>query len=294
MMKPIPVESGYFTVLPNRRANARGEVVWAMNELSPMILGPVLHGQPGLEPAENLENFHQFNKVFESEYDEATGKVYAVWHKRRDSGYADRTPHRHKLGATKAAHMKNAGIKAGGNVNKCLFSIFITPEGEERRFDYVASRIFYCTFYERLACKTSAMNKLVDALYVHHQGILIAGYDARNLDDDEITHETIQQWYHDPSWPFGHEMVLHAILYHWNDPDELPWRKEAETRVRSLTTAEDSLQTRLGIHPPFRHIHSEQTSSLLMINLFNVLSVNILETRSPILFQALMPSNGTG
>ena len=227
MMKPIPVEKGYFTVLPNRKAKSKGEVVWAMNELSPMNLGPVVHGQPGLEPSENLENFHQFNKVFESEYDAATDKLKAVWYTRRISGYSDRVAHRHKLGATKAAHMKNAGIAPGGNANKCLFSVFLTPEGDERRFEYVPSRVFYCTFYERLARKTSALAKLADTLYVHKQAIIIAGYDARNAADEDIDAATIHRWYLDPSWPFGHEMVLHAILFHWNSPELLPWRIEA-------------------------------------------------------------------
>jgi hypothetical protein len=227
MMKPTPLVSGYFTVLPNRRAKSKGDVVWAMPALSPMVLGPVEHGQPGLDPAENLENFHQFNKVFAAELDEEKGKPKAVWYERRERGYADTEPHRHKLGATKADHIKKAGIAPGASANACKFSIFVAPDGKELHFGYVESRVFYCTFYERLARKTSALNKLVDTLYVHKQSIIIAGYDARNAEDAEITADVINRWYSDPSWPFGHEMVLHAILFHWNCPEELPWRKAA-------------------------------------------------------------------
>lgn len=227
MMKPTPLVPGYFTVLPNRRAKSKGDVIWAMSALSPMLLGPVVHGQPGLDDADNLENFWQFNKVFASEWDSTNQKPKPIWYERRASGYADIEPHRYKLGKTKAEHMKNAGIEIGASANACKFCIFVAPNGEELHFDYIASRVLYCTFYERLARKTSALNKLVDALYVHKQNIVIAGYDARHAQDEQITAEAIHRWYHDPSAPFGHEMVLCAILFHWYFPEELPWRKAA-------------------------------------------------------------------
>jgi hypothetical protein len=31
--------------------------------LSPMKLGPVMHGQKDVPPATSIENYHQFNKV---------------------------------------------------------------------------------------------------------------------------------------------------------------------------------------------------------------------------------------
>lgn len=199
-----------------------------MKGLSPMVLGPVFHSQPNIEPAENLENFHQFNKVFVSEIDETSGAPKPIWYQRRKSGYADKVPHRHKLGATKAQHLKVAGTGSGQSANACVYSIYVAPDGQERRFNYIESRVFYCSYYERLARQTEEFRKLVDAVYVHKQSIIIAGYDARNAEDDEINQDKIAQWYEDPSWPFGHEMVLHAMLYHLNTPDELPWRKAAE------------------------------------------------------------------
>lgn len=227
MMKPIPIVDGYFTVLPNNKAKAKGSVVWAMNELSPMRLGPVLHTQPNVIPAKNIENFHQFNKCFKGEIDEQTGAPLPIWYKRRDTGYADPVPHRHKLGDTKAEHMKKAGIAPGGNANKCEFSVYVSPDGTEHHFQYVPSRVFYCTYYDRLSRQTASMEILHDTLYNKKQSIVIAGYDARWEDDENITAETIEAWYADPSYPFGHEQVLHAILFHWNTPEELPWRKAA-------------------------------------------------------------------
>lgn len=227
MMKPTPTMVGYFTVLPNMKAKSKGEVIWAMNGLSPMMLGPVLHSQPEIEPAENLENFHQFNKVFAAEVDEATGAPKQIWFQRRKKGYADKVPHRHKLGATKAQHLKLTGSPPGQPAAP-LYSIYVAPDGKEIRFDYIGSRVFYCSYYERLARQTEEFRKLVDVVFVHKQNIVIAGYDARNADDCDIDDSAIARWYEDPSSPFGHEMVLHAMLYHFHTPDELPWRKAAE------------------------------------------------------------------
>lgn len=223
MMKPTPMVAGYYTVLPNARAKAKGKLVVALPELSPMNLGPVLHGQPNLPECANLENFHQFNKVFKSEVDES-GERTQAWFTRRQSGYKDTQAHRHKLGASKTEHNKKAGKGESGN--PCLYSIFVKPDGQEMKCNYIQSRVFYCTFYDRLARETASMQRLVDDVYVHHRSILIAGYDAKN--EDEVTAEQIADWYLDPSHPFGHEHVIAAMIIYWNNPDDLPWRQEAK------------------------------------------------------------------
>lgn len=224
MMKPTPMEAGYYTVLPNARAKAKGALVVALPELSPMNLGPVQHGQPDLPDCQNLENFHQFNKVFKTEVSETTGERTEAWFKRRNGGYADTQAHRHKLGASKSEHNRKAG--KGEKGNPCLYSIFVKPDGQEMVCDYIQSRIFYCTYYERLARDTKSMKRLVDDIYVFNRSILITGYDSRN--EDEVSAQQIADWYLDPKAPFGHELALAAILLHWSDPEELPWRKEAK------------------------------------------------------------------
>lgn len=224
MMKPTPMVAGYYTVLPNARAKSKGGLVLAYPELSPKNLGPVVHGQPELPECANLENFHQFNKVFKSEVNEATGERIEAWFERRRKGYKDTEAHRHKLAASKSEHLRKAGKGAKGN--SCLYSVFVKPDGQEMKCDYIQSRVFYCSFYDRLARETQAIQKLVDNIYVHNRSILIAGYDAKN--EDDVTPEQIAEWYFDPSHPFGHELALVAILLHWHDPEELPWRKEAK------------------------------------------------------------------
>lgn len=210
MMKSKPVREGCFTVLPNYRAGSGTQLFWAMPALSPMMLGPVEHGQPGLPPALNLENFHQFNKVFRSEVDE-NGDPLPVFYERRLRGYTDPVPHRHKLGASKAEHMRAAGMEKGGNANVCVYSIFVNPATQqEERYDYALARVFYCTFYERLARETPEY-KLLAQQRRGGANLLIAGYDGFDC-DSAITAEDVRAWYADLNYPFGHEKVLVAML----------------------------------------------------------------------------------
>lgn len=239
MMKPLPILPGSFVVLPNAKANSHQcpGLVWACPQLSPMRLGPVDHSQPGLPPAKNIENFHQFNKVFWSELDHSVkdSKVLPVWYDRRLGGYQDVVPHRHKLGSTKTDHIKNAGNteQLQQNANICEFSIYVNPiNGEERRFSYVESRVFYCTFYEHLAKQTAEFQKLITE-YLSGASLCIMGYDARTVTAkvDEITEDTLMKWYLDDSEPFGHEMVLFAMLFCWPRVEALPWNVWAKANI---------------------------------------------------------------
>lgn len=62
MMRQVPLEGRWLNVMPNRKAMSRTDGV-GMPILSPMLLGPVNHRQPGVPAALNLENYHQGNKV---------------------------------------------------------------------------------------------------------------------------------------------------------------------------------------------------------------------------------------
>lgn len=211
-----PTKDGCYTVLPNNRAKSNHELILAMPALSPMRLGPVEHNQPGLPPARNLENFHQFNKCFQSELD-AAGNPLPIFFERQLAGYEDEVPHRHKLGATKEAHMRAAGIARGSNANACAFSVFVNPQtGQVKRYSYLESRIFYCSFYEMLARRTLEYAHL-EALLARGASLLIAGYDAIDV-DEPVTAQQINQWYADPAQPFGHEKVLFAMLN-----NVMPW-----------------------------------------------------------------------
>lgn len=212
MMKPYPFVDGSYLVLPKRSAPIRDKSILPYSQLSPMMLGPVEHNQPGLPPSQNLENFHQFNKVFDSEVIEGT--ITSDWYDRRIKGYNDVIPHRYKLGPTKREHNMRAG--------NCLFSIYVDPDGNELHYNYIGSRVFYCTWYERLASQTEQYKDLLDMVSNYKISITIAGYDAR--DADVITSDLAMEWYLDDTKPFGHEMVLATMIALRDTPELYPWR----------------------------------------------------------------------
>jgi hypothetical protein len=76
----------------------------------------------------------------------------------------------------------------------------------------VQSRYFYCCAYEVLAKQSKDFTTLVKLLDEGHN-ITICGYDAYPVT------KNIYEHYCDPTKPFGHEMVLYALLTR----DPCPW-----------------------------------------------------------------------
>lgn len=222
MMKTPPFEPGYIAVFPNAKAGhakARSDGGIGASALSPMKLGPVEHGQPGLPPAKNLENFHQGGKVFASEVD-AHDNPLPIWYARRLAMYQDAEPHRHKLGHTRAEHVKAAGVsERPGNPNHCRYVIFVDKDGQERRYTYGECRRFYCNFYERLAKQTEDFGKL-QAMLDAGWNIQIIGYDGFSMGKAGCS--SITEAYADESVPFGHERVLYTLLV-TSDDEPYPW-----------------------------------------------------------------------
>jgi hypothetical protein len=191
--KPKKLADEYLLVFPNNkhanRKDGRG-----MATLSPMQLGPVAHGQPGLPPALLLENFWQFSKIFEGETD-------AMFLAAQKSAFVDRTPHRHK----------KRGAKPRGWV-------WVDPETQERHLlDYITARQFYCVWYDRLARQTAEWKEL-KALVDGGQKVQICGYDGHPIEG------SVSQAYRDDSKPFGHERALYTMLT-VADEAEWPWNK---------------------------------------------------------------------
>lgn len=181
------------------------------SSLSPMKVGPIIHGQPGLPPSYNLENFHQANKVFPNEFDTKSDEILPIFFQTQLNMYNDPKPHRHK----------QRGVIP-------LFSIWVTPEGQQKRMTYFESRQLYCRFYEHGVKNNLQLQQLKDMLK-EGKKLCICGYDMvtgplkKSLDD----------YYHDESRPFGHEMVLYTLLT-VSDPAEYPWRKFGQEPIPVL------------------------------------------------------------
>lgn len=190
----VPTET--IKVFPNYRHLNRKDGL-GVPSLSPMTLGPVNHGQPGLPPAKLIENYHHANKVFENEVD-MDGNPLPIFFETQKQWYNDDVPHRHKY--------RN---------KKTLYSLHYSESGELRRYQYVESRYFYCHWYEILAKKQSAFVQLRTML-ADGKSLLILGYDGRKID------KSLKKMYEDDSKPFGHELVLCSLLI-IKDPEDYPW-----------------------------------------------------------------------
>lgn len=216
MMKPIPLKDGFLNVFPNNKHQNRNDG-FGCASLSPMRLGPVEHAQPNLPRAETIENYHQFNKCFPIEMDEA-GNPVPEFYVRRAEAYADPIPHRHKFDSAAIKKMNKDFVTAGESlVNKPMFSVHVDRNGHERRYTYVESRFFYCKWYEKLAMETDDFAKLKQMLRDGYS-MCICGYDAYAPDKDLYEH------YIDPARPFGHELVLYTLLA-IDDVRQFPWNR---------------------------------------------------------------------
>ena len=200
--KKVECGATFLRVFPNRKHQNRKDG-FGCASLSPMMLGPVHHGQPGLPPSLNLENFFQGSKCYPCEM--VDGAPSAAFYSSRLRMYNDAEPHRHKF---------------KGKDRPAYFVWLDKATGKEHHLNYIQSRQFYCVFYERLATKQQDFAKLKAR---HQQGeqLAICGFDAFPI--PQLTAKGIEAAYLDPAHPFGHERVLLALLL--LPPDQLPWNK---------------------------------------------------------------------
>lgn len=207
MMKEPKTIPTYIKIFPNYKHKDRKDGI-GMPELSPKSLGPIDHKMPGLPIAKNLENFHQFAKVFQCdmENNKVTDKAKAA----RIIGYNDSIPHRHKYDSEILKKLNN-------NINVPNFSVYYDKNCNEHRYNYIQCRYFYCHWYEILVVHLSQF-KLLKNMLSNGYNIQIIGYDGYSPGNDLMAH------YLDSSRPFGHELVLYTMLKIDNSGD-YPWNK---------------------------------------------------------------------
>jgi len=204
MKKPEDIK-GYLKVFPNFKHQNRKDG-FGCSSLSPKALGPITHNMPGIPPAKNLENYHQFSKFFPFEV--KNDLILKTSLERRIKGYNDPIPHRHKFS-------RDILKRYGKNVNIPLFSMYYDKDGNEHRYTYIECRYFYCHWYEKLVTETKDFKHLINLLKKGYN-LQLVGYDGYNPTLDLYEH------YLDDSRPFGHELVLYAMLKADN-PEAYPW-----------------------------------------------------------------------
>lgn len=207
MMKKPENLDGYLKIFPNFKHQNRKDG-FGCSSLSPKALGPVKHKMPGLPVALNIENYHQFAKIFSFEVKNRKTREQAK--QLRVEAYKSTIPHRHKY------DIKTLKQYGNGNANIPLYSVYYDQDSREHRYTYIQCRYFYCHWYEKLAKKTEDFEelcRLIDDGY----NLQIVGYDGFEPSD-------LYDHYLDDSRPFGHELVLYSLLV-IDDPAEYPWNR---------------------------------------------------------------------
>jgi len=224
MMQPDPYIPAYRSIFPNFQ---HGKKKHGMPTLSPKSLGPISKYK-NLPIALSIESRHQGCKCFDIEYDFDHDCPKDVFYERRDQVFQMANPPRHKFGHTKKEHldylrkMKSA-LRKDKNLNIPHCSVMPTDDGNnEIKLTYLESRWYYCTEYAELCTKTSEFALLVQFLDQGYN-LNICGYDGHPL------LKSMQEYYDDPSSPFGHELVLCCLL-----TNQAPWenRKPLGTIIK--------------------------------------------------------------
>ncbi len=209
----VPVRQGWINIYPNFKSGWQG-IGGNYPELSPMSLGPVIHGQPGLPPSKSIENFHQGSKYW-SKYE--TKEEFSDNQKNM---FNSDEPKRHKFKVDKT---RGSSGKVLGNIPD--YFVWIDKDEKEHHLSYIESRQFYCNFYERLVKKTKQYKK-VKKLIDLRASIQLCGPDAfeiEGLSNESGLIKSIEKCYLDSSHPFGHERVLFTMFL--LKEENYPWRK---------------------------------------------------------------------
>jgi hypothetical protein len=206
MRQNVQTAKGFLNIFPNNRHGDRKDGR-GMPSLSPMRMGPVMHNQTELPHAKSIENFHQGNKVYASQYDAQLDKPTPAFYETQREMYTDDVPHRHHPAASSRL--------------RPLFSVFYVGD-VEYRLSYVESRQLYCHYYEAFA-RADPAYKTLENLIEQGYHLQMCGYDAYDVEGDWSDPNVWEAYYLDPSRPFGHERVLACMLS--ISSEDVPWRK---------------------------------------------------------------------
>lgn len=200
--KTHPTIPGFVNINVTSGGNSRFKALSPM-KLGPFdmteVLKPMLYYPTGVLPGcTQINNTHQnmHVEIFENIWQGS--KVYAVdlvnnlvqpsFFERRAKMARDHSPHRRAL------------PKAGNTV--------VTSYWNGNFYPYVQSRYFYCFYYIGLVSRTPEYAELVNMVN-SGVNVHILGFDGRDI---PITAESMLQAIFDPTYPFGHELVLCCLL----------------------------------------------------------------------------------
>ncbi len=171
------------------------------HELSPMLLGPV-HDENGERYALNIEDGWQCSKVWPFHRNRG-GDWLRMWNKWSENGRFSGLALRHR------------------GRGPPLFSLYMGDE-----MDYVTARKrMYCEWMRQLAVEKEHFKDL-RARYLRGENLILLDYDGLRREDPnenvDLTRERLKELVNDSSRPFGHGLVLAALImdcHVWLDKD---------------------------------------------------------------------------
>lgn len=187
----------HLLVIPNVRFGRHPYVHFDGYSLSPGVLGPVDHQQPGLPMATTLRHFIQGSAARVGRHINPDGRTLS------ESFYVER----------RAVYTGQTNI-VGGTV---AFFVHVGKDGVERHLTEFEFRSIACTHYERLVSKTKAYAKMRKKINEGYN-IVVAGPSAQEFD----VYTDAAATYSNPKRAFGHECVLATMLA--LPPNKWPWR----------------------------------------------------------------------
>lgn len=206
MRKAVGLVPGFLNVFPNRRHGSRTDGL-GLSNLSPMTLGPIEHGQPGLPAARNLENLHQLAcKCYPCEWDEEKKRPKPEFYESRLKGLLQEEPMRRRFTSK----------------DKPVCSIWVDPRGKEHQLSYAETKPVYCHFYV-LAVEFEEQFIQLKEMVENGVNVRLCGYDAIPIPASSGGNDRggdLISAFKDPRTPFGHERVLYTMLV---EPDRNKW-----------------------------------------------------------------------
>ena len=198
----VPVYmDGCYMIFANKAPRHKGYGIH-MPDLSPMIMGPIIHNKA---VSRILENWWKSCKVYDFEIDHDSDSVKKTFYETQKKWM-----NLDKVNLKKSKFYPKEPKKSFDKVNMK----FVLFPNDDKRYTYIDSRSVYVKLYKQYATKTVSYRKLVKLLNDGYD-ICLCSYNSIDT-NNELSLSDIKKRMNDPDKSFGHEFVLYSMLMNYN------------------------------------------------------------------------------
>lgn len=207
-MRMAPFRENFLNVMLVLDASRRRDGIDG-SSLAPSNVGPVKHEQPGLPVARTLTGYVVGSEVWTCEMDLEQRTPTLHWYDLRADHY-------------RSVIVRRPKYRLLPQSNKIEYSVFLTLAGQERRFDAVEARYFFCTAYADLIAQRPLFKKL---RRWHADGVdlCFCGFEGTEVPWPTTADTLYREFYCNARVTFSCELTLLALLLCNDTHDELPW-----------------------------------------------------------------------